>query len=146
MGWMELSSSPCAEIGIPIDLRRVSQGISGVAQRKPSQLSCMMENGALLWSQSRRIVLHFKLIWATPSYFTFLLWHQCPSRLLSDFWVTLCSSVKKIKASYLFDWELGIALHAMQGNRASSLSEREVSWFFSSCGGNLGYILELRQG
>ena len=33
MGCMELSSSSCAEIGVPIDLRRVSQGISGVAQR-----------------------------------------------------------------------------------------------------------------
>ena len=59
---------------------------------------------------------------------------------------TLCSSVKQIKAPYLFDWEQGIALHALQGNRASSLSEGEVSWFFSSCGGNLGYIPELRQG
>ena len=36
---------------------------------------------------------------------------------------TLFSSVKQIKAPYLFDWEKGIALHAMQGNRASSLSE-----------------------
>ena len=27
MGCMELSSSSCAEIGVPIDLRRVSQGI-----------------------------------------------------------------------------------------------------------------------
>ena len=34
----------------------------------------------------------------------------------------------------------------LQGNRASSLREGEGSWFFSSCGGNLGYILELRQG
>ena len=34
----------------------------------------------------------------------------------------------------------------MQGNRASSLGEGEVSWFFSSCDGNLGYILELRRG
>ena len=48
MGCMELSSSSCAEIGVPIDLRRVSQGISGVAQMKPSQLSSMMGNGALL--------------------------------------------------------------------------------------------------
>ena len=31
---MELSSSSCAEIGVPIDLRRVFQGISGVDQRK----------------------------------------------------------------------------------------------------------------
>ena len=48
MGCMELSLSSCAEIGVPIDLRRVSQGISGVAQRKPSQLSCMTETRALL--------------------------------------------------------------------------------------------------
>ena len=59
---------------------------------------------------------------------------------------TLSSSVKQIKAPYLFDWEKGIALHAMQGKRASSLSEGEVSWFFSSCGGNMGYIFELLQG
>ena len=71
---------------------------------------------------------------------------QYPSRLLRDFWGTLCSSIKEINASYLFDWDQGIALQAMQGNRASSLSEGDVSWFFSSCGGNLGYILELRQG
>ena len=32
----------------------------------------------------------------------------------------------------------------MQGNRASSPGERYVSWDFSSCGGNLGYILELQ--
>ena len=31
----------------------------------------------------------------------------------------------------------------MQGNRASSGGEGEVSWFFSSCGGKLGYILDL---
>ena len=57
-----------------------------------------------------------------------------------------CSSVKQIKATSLFEWEQGIALYAMQVNWESSLSEGEVSWFFSSCGGNLGYILELRQG
>ena len=60
--------------------------------------------------------------------------------------MTLFSSVKQIKAPYLFDWEQGIALHAVHGNRASSLSEGYVSWFFSSCGGNLGCILELLQG
>ena len=49
-------------------------------------------------------------------------------------------------ALYMFYWEHGIALHAMQGNRASSRSEGEVSWFFLSCGRNLGYILELRRG
>ena len=46
----------------------------------------------------------------------------------------------------MFDWEHGIALHAMQGNRASPHGEGEVSWVFSSCGRNLVYILELRRG
>ena len=44
----------------------------------------------------------------------------------------------------MFDWENAIALHSMQGNRASSRGEGEVSCVFSSCGMNLGYILELR--
>ena len=48
--------------------------------------------------------------------------------------------------TYMLDWEQGIALHAMQGNQASSLSNVEVSWFFLSSGMNLGYILELQQG
>ena len=51
-----------------------------------------------------------------------------------------------IEAPYVFDWEHGIALHPMQGIRASSPSEGDVSWNFSSCGSNLGYILELEQG
>ena len=46
----------------------------------------------------------------------------------------------------MFDWENAIALHAMQGNRASSRGEGEISWVFSSCGRNLRYILELRRG
>ena len=46
----------------------------------------------------------------------------------------------------MFDWENTIALHAMQGNRASSRGEGEGSWVFSSCGRHVGYILELRRG
>ena len=46
--------------------------------------------------------------------------------------------IKKIVAPYLFDWENGIALHAMQGNRASFPREGDVSYDFSSCGRNLG--------
>ena len=45
----------------------------------------------------------------------------------------------------MFDWENAIALHAMQGNRASSRGEGEVSWVFSSCGKHLVYIHELRR-
>ena len=46
----------------------------------------------------------------------------------------------------MFNWEHGIALHAMQANGASSRGEGEVSRFSSSCGGNLECILELGQG
>ena len=46
----------------------------------------------------------------------------------------------------MFNWECDIALHEMQGSQASSSSEGYVSWDFSSCGRNLGYILELQRG
>ena len=72
--------------------------------------------------------------------------HQCHSRLRRMFLGTLWSSIKQIKAAYVFDCKHGIALHVMKGNRAWSLAEREVSWFFSSCGGNLCYVLDLRRG
>ena len=48
---------------------------------------------------------------------------------MREFWESLCSSVKQIKTPYLFDCEQGIALHAMQGNQVSSLSEGEVMVF-----------------
>ena len=46
----------------------------------------------------------------------------------------------------MFNWEYDIALHEMQGNQASSPSEGYVSWEFSSCSRNVGYILELQRG
>ena len=59
---------------------------------------------------------------------------------------TLWCSIKKIKAPYVFDWEYEIALHTMQRNRTSSPGEGDVFRDFSSCGRNLGYILELLRG
>ena len=46
----------------------------------------------------------------------------------------------------MYDWENGIALHAMQGILTSSFGERKVSWVSSCCDRNLGYILELQRG
>ena len=68
------------------------------------------------------------------------------SRLVTVLLGTLCCSFKQTEAPYVFVWENAIALDTMQGNRASSRGERKVSWVFSSCGRNLGYILELRRG
>ena len=60
---------------------------------------------------------------------------------------TLWHSIKKIEAPpYMFDWEYGIAVHAMQGDQASSHAEGDVSWDFSSCGKNLVFILKLQRG
>ena len=46
----------------------------------------------------------------------------------------------------MFNLEYDVALHEMQGNPASSHSEGYVSWDLTSCGRNLGYILELQRG
>ena len=113
---------------------------------KLSLWSCMMWNRGWLWSQCRGIRLHLKLISGTSNYFAFLQRNQCLSRLVTVFLGILWSSIKQIKAPYVFDWEHGITLYAMQGNRDSSRFEGEVSWSFSSFGGNLRYILELRRG
>ena len=72
--------------------------------------------------------------------------HECSSRFVTGFLGTLWCSIKKIESPYVFDCENGIALHAMQGNRASYPSEWDVSYDFSSCGGILGYIRELQGG
>ena len=58
--------------------------------------------------------------------------HQCSSRFVTVFLATLSCSIKEIEAAYMFDWECGIAPHAMQGNRASFPSEGDVSYDFSS--------------
>ena len=72
--------------------------------------------------------------------------HQCSSRFVTVFLGTLWCSIKKIEAPYVIDWEYGIALHAMQGNRASFPSQGDISYDFSSCGINLGFIRELQRG
>ena len=59
---------------------------------------------------------------------------------------TLWSSIKQTEAPYVFDWEKAKALDTMQGNRASSCREGKISLGFSSCGRNLGYILEVQRG
>ena len=43
-------------------------------------------------------------------------------------------------------WENTMALHAMQGNRASSRGEGDFSWVFSSWHRHVGCTLELRRG
>ena len=72
--------------------------------------------------------------------------HQCSSCFVTVFLGTLCCSIKKIEAPYVFDLEYVISVHAMHGKLASFPSEGYVSYDFSSCGRNLGYIRELQRG
>ena len=69
----------------------------------------------------------------------------CSSRLVTVFLGTLWCSIKQIDAPYVFDWEHRIALHPIQGIWALAPAEGDVSWDFSSCSRNLGYILELQR-
>ena len=103
----------------------------------------MIWNVRWLWIQWRGNVLHLALIWGTPIYFAFLRWHQCSSVVVTVFLEILFSSIREMEVPYGFDWEHGTPPHEMQGNRASSCGEGEVSWVFSSGGRHLVYILEL---
>ena len=80
------------------------------------------------------------------NFFAFLRWLQCSSLVVTVFLVILLSSIREIEVPYVFDWKHGTPQHEMQGNRASSCGEGEVSLVFSSCGKHLVYILELRRG
>ena len=42
---------------------------------------------------------------------------------MTVFFGTLWSAIKEVKSALVFDVEQGIALHAIQGNRASSRGE-----------------------
>ena len=63
------------------------------------------------WASSR-VDLRYTELFCIPEV------HQCSSRFVTVFLGTLWCSIKKIEAPYVFDWENGISLHAMQGNQA----------------------------
>ena len=75
------------------------------------------------WASSR-IDLEYTELFYIPEV------HQCASRCATVFLGTLCCSIKIIEAPYMFDWEYGIVVHAMQGIRASFHSEGDVSYDF----------------
>ena len=61
------------------------------------------------WASSR-VDLGFNELFCFPEL------QQCTSRFVTVFLGSLWCCIKKIEAPYMFDWEYGIALHAMQGN------------------------------
>ena len=123
MGCPDFSFCCFTEIDVPIDLRWVSQGISGVLLRMSSHFLYMMWNARWLWIQWRGNMLHLELIWGTPIYFAFLRWHQCSSLVVTVFLGILFSSIREIEVLYVFDWENGTPQHTMQWNQASSCGE-----------------------
>ena len=97
-------------------------------------------------ANARGIGPHLKLICGTRSSFVLLSLPHGPSRLVTVLVGTLWSSIKEVKAPFLFHSEHGIALYTMQGNRDSSRGEGKDLYFISRSGGNLGCILEIRWG
>ena len=120
----------------------VSENLCSFLKEVKPLVLCSVEHGIAMepmkgkWASSR-VDLGYTELFCIPDL------HQCSSRFVTLFLGTLWCSIKKIKAPYMFDWEYGIALHAMQGNRALFPSEGDVSYVFSSCSMNLGYIREL---
>ena len=72
------------------------------------------------WASSRVVLLYTELFFIPEV-------HECSFRFVTVFLGTLSCSIKKIEAPYMFACEYGIALTAMQGNRASFPSEGDVS-------------------
>ena len=68
------------------------------------------------WASSR-VDLGYTVLFCIPEV------HQCSSRFVTVFLGTFWCSIKKIEVPYMFDWEYRTALHAVQENRASFLSE-----------------------
>ena len=109
-------------------------------------LDCMLHESREPWDLVTTIVVVQSLshvqLFATP-------WTAaCQASLsITNSWIQpKLMSIKHTESPYVFDWEHGIALHPMQGIRSSSPEEGDVSRDLSSCGRNLGYILELQQG
>ena len=123
----------------------VSENLCSFLKEVKSLVLYSVEHGIAMepmkrkWASSR-VELGYTELFCIPEV------HQCSSRFVTVFLGTLLCSINKIEAPYMFDWENRIALHAMQGNRASFPSEGDVSYDFSSCGMNLGYIHELQRG
>ena len=78
-----------------------------------------MESMKGKWASSR-VDLGYTELFCIPEV------HQCLSRFVTVLLETLWYSIKKMEVPYVFDWEYGIALHAMQGNRASFPSEGDI--------------------
>ena len=54
----------------------------------------------------------------------------------------LWSFLNEVKPHVVFDEEHRMALELMQGIWPHLMVRGDISWFFSNCGGNLGFPLE----
>ena len=126
MWCMELSSSCCAEMNIHILEAGVSENLCSFLKEVEPLVLYSVENGIAMepmkgkWA-SLQVDLGYTELFGIPEV------HQCSSCFVTVLLGTLWCSIKKIEAPYVFDWENGIALHAMQGNRASFPSEGNIS-------------------
>ena len=97
-------------------------------------LKPMYRNSSFIWSKCKEIGRHFQMIWATPSYFTFLRWHQCTSIL-----------VRTTGDSLYFRQANQGSLPVLLGTRHCSAHNAGESGLISQWWGSFMVCLELRR-
>ena len=103
MWCMVFSLNCCAEMNIHIDVRRASQRISSFLKEVKPLVLYSVDPGIAMepmkgkWDSSR-------VGWGYTELFCIPEVHQCSSRFVTVFLGTLCCSIKKIEAPYMFDW------------------------------------------
>ena len=141
----DLSSCCFTEIDVPIYLRWVSQASLDCCKgcQATCCIWCGMRDGYVFNEGEMCLIfcligVHQSILHSWGDISVLLVSWQCSWGFSS------VPSGKSRFLTYVFDLEHGTPQHEMQGNRASSCSEREVSWVFSSFGRHLVFILELR--
>ena len=135
-GEHDVLSTYSRDLGVLLEFQQVRKGsASGV-----SGTSGFLSNGRM------RIGPHLETIWGTQSSLGLQEWHQVSSRLLTVFLGIFWSSLRKSSLLSCFMWNTELLWRQCRGIGPHLTVSGKISWFFSSCGGNLGFPLDLQWG
>ena len=146
MGYTELFSSCCADLGVHLDLWRCPQGISGVAERKSRLLSCLMGNAGWHWNQcivfGPHLAVRGDISWFLSNCggnlrFSLELRQRCPLN------TCVLSATSGLLSS--FQGHLGILLELWQDSLDTSRVEGGDPGFLSSCHWDVGIPINFQE-
>ena len=137
-------------ISVSIPLEAANSGPPHIPIVERSLLLRCCGNLAFLFIQSQDKSSHLKIIWCTLNFPKLLYWTSCSSRL-GTFFSRKSLEVKKAiffhqrnQGSICVSCETRNCSACTAGVLASSRGKGDVSWFFSICGGNLAYNINLQ--